>query len=80
MTKTESGKILIREMTQQGWFGTKGRVMNDGFVTLDWFCKNRYFPMKESDWKEETEMSPEKPRSGNRGKANLAPIGAKSMS
>ena len=28
--------------------------MNDGSVSLDWFCRNRYFPLKEGDWKEET--------------------------
>jgi integrase len=28
--------------------------MNDGSVTLNWFCKNRYFPLKEGDWREET--------------------------
>lgn len=32
----------------------RGQVMMDGSVTLEWFVRNRYFPIKESDWKEET--------------------------
>jgi hypothetical protein len=28
--------------------------MNDGSVTLDWFVRNLYLPLKEANWKEET--------------------------
>jgi integrase len=55
MTKTEAREALAREVAKQrGWFRTNGQVMNDGSVTLNWFCKNRYFPLKEGDWREET--------------------------
>jgi integrase len=54
MTKTEAREALSREIAKQrGWF-TNGQTVNDGSVTLDWFCKNRYFPLKEGDWTEET--------------------------
>jgi integrase len=29
-------------------------VMNDGSVTFAWFVRNRYFPLKECDWRAET--------------------------
>lgn len=55
MTKSQARDALAREIAKQrGWFRTNGQLMNDGSVTLDWFCKNRYFPLKEGDWKEET--------------------------
>ncbi|MGA2886756.1 MAG: tyrosine-type recombinase/integrase [Terracidiphilus sp.] len=55
MTKSEARDALAREIAKRrGWFRTNGQIMNDGSVTLNWFCKNRYFPLKESDWKEET--------------------------
>jgi len=55
MTKTEAREALAREVAKQrGWFRTNGQVMNDGSVTLNWFCRNRYFPLKEGDWREET--------------------------
>ena len=33
---------------------TAGLVLNDGSVIFGWFVRNRYFPMKEGDWSEET--------------------------
>ncbi len=55
MTKTQAREALAREVAKQrGWFRTNGQVMNDGSVTLNWFCRNRYFPLKEGDWREET--------------------------
>ena len=55
MTKTEAREALAREVAKQrGWFRTNGQVMNDAFLTLNWFCRNRYFPLKEGDWREVT--------------------------
>ena len=55
MTKTEARDALAREIAKRrGWFRANGQMMNDGSVTLNWFCNNRYFPLKEGDWKEET--------------------------
>jgi integrase len=55
MTKSEARGALAREIAKRrGWLRTNGHIANDGSVTLDWFCKNRYFPLKEGDWKEET--------------------------
>ena len=39
---------------RRGWFKSNSQVMNDGTVTFGWFVRNRYFPLKEGDWKEET--------------------------
>jgi integrase len=55
MTKTEAREKLAREIAKRkGCFKTKGQVMNDGSVTFGWFVRNRYFPLKEGDWREET--------------------------
>ncbi|HEY6850188.1 MAG TPA: tyrosine-type recombinase/integrase [Terracidiphilus sp.] len=55
MTKTEAREALAREVAKRkGWFRSNGRVMNDGSVTFAWFVCNRYFPLKECDWKAET--------------------------
>jgi len=55
MTKTEAREKLAREIAKRkGWFRTNGQVMNDGSVTFGWFVRNRYLPLKEGDWREET--------------------------
>jgi len=55
MGKKEARETLAREIAKRrGWFRSNGQVMNDGSVTFGWFVRNRYFPLKESDWKEET--------------------------
>ncbi len=55
MTKTEAREKLAREIAKRkGWFKTNGQIMNDGSVTLGWFVRNRYLPLKEGDWREET--------------------------
>ena len=55
MTKTEAREALQREITKQlGQPGSPTRVMNDGSVTLGWFVNNRFIPLKEAVWKEET--------------------------
>ena len=55
MTKTEARQALEREITKQlGHPGSPTRIMNDGSVTLGWFVNNRFIPLKEGVWKEET--------------------------
>ena len=55
MTKTKAREKLAREIAKRkGWFRTNGQVMNDGSVTLGWFVRNRYLPLKEGDRREET--------------------------
>lgn len=55
MTKTEAREKLVREIAKRkGWFRTNGQIMNDGSVTFGWFVRNRYFPLKDGDWGEET--------------------------
>jgi integrase len=55
MSKSEAREALQREITKQnGQTGDRGRIMNDSSVTFGWFVRNRYFPLKEGHWKEET--------------------------
>jgi site-specific recombinase XerC len=55
MNKTEARQTLEREITKQlGQPGSPTRIMNDGSVTLAWFINNRFIPLKEAVWKEET--------------------------
>lgn len=55
MTKTEARQALEREITKQlGQPGSPTRIINDGSVTLGWFINNRFIPLKEAVWKEET--------------------------
>ena len=55
MSKFEAREALQREITKQvGEPGSPTRVMNDGSVTFAWFVKNRFIPLKEAVWKEET--------------------------
>jgi len=55
MNKTEARQALEREITKQlGQPGSPNRIMNDGSVTLAWFINNRFIPLKEAVWKEET--------------------------
>ncbi len=53
---SEAREALERELTKQtGHTGPNaGRVMNDSSVTFGWFVRNRFFPLKEAHWKEET--------------------------
>ena len=55
MSKFEAREALPREITKRvGHPGSPTRVMNDGSVTLASFVKNRFLPLKESVWKDET--------------------------
>jgi integrase len=55
MSKREARETLYREIIQRKGGGqAKGQMLYDGSVTLGWFVRNRYFPLKEGRWSEET--------------------------
>jgi integrase len=55
MTKTEARRALEREITKHlGQPGSPTRITNDGSVTLGWFVNQRFIPLKEAVWKEQT--------------------------
>jgi hypothetical protein len=55
MNRLEAWEALEREITKQlGQAGSGAKVMNDGSVAFGWFVRNRYLPLKEANWKDET--------------------------
>jgi integrase len=55
LSKTEARQALEREIIKQlGQPGSPTRIMNDGSVTFAWFVTNRFLPLKEAVWKDET--------------------------
>jgi integrase len=54
MKRSEAREALEREITKQNGQTGGDRVMNDGAVTFGWFVRNRFLPLKEAHWKEET--------------------------
>ena len=54
MKRSEAREALEREITKQNGQTGCDRVMNDGAVTFGWFVRNRFLPLKEAHWKEET--------------------------
>jgi hypothetical protein len=55
MKRSEAREALEREITKQnGQTGDADRVMNDGSVRFGGFVRNRFLPLKEAHWKEET--------------------------
>ena len=54
LTKFQARERLEQEVTKQTGTDSGSRVMNDGSVTFGWFVRNRFFPLKEANWKPET--------------------------
>ena len=54
LTKFQARERLEHEVTKQTGMDSGSRVMNDGSVTFGWFVRNRFFPLKEANWKPET--------------------------
>jgi integrase len=54
MSKREAQDKLQREMTKVTGQDNGGRAANDSAVNFGWFVRNRYYPLKEATWKEET--------------------------
>jgi len=54
MTKFKAHEALEREIAKLTGQSNGNRIVNDGSVTFGWFVRNRFFPLKEAQWKEET--------------------------
>ena len=54
MSKYEAREKLEREIVRLGGQSTGGQSVVNGAVTFEWFVNNRYLPLKETDWREET--------------------------
>jgi hypothetical protein len=55
MTKSEARDALRMDVTKQTGQNLAGsRVLKDGSTTFGWFVRNRYFPLREGDWRPET--------------------------
>jgi integrase len=54
MTKFEAREALTAEVTKQTGQNLGGRILNDSSVTFGWFVRNRYYPLREANWKPET--------------------------
>jgi integrase len=55
MTKSEARNALQAEVTKQTSQNLAGsKVLKDSSTTFGWFVRNRYFPLREGDWRPET--------------------------
>jgi integrase len=54
MSKFQAREKLESEIARLGGQSTGDRSMINGAVTFGWFVRNRYLPLKEGDWREET--------------------------
>ena len=54
MTKGAAHAELRDEIAKQTGKIGDGRVKKDGAVTFEWFVRNRYFPLRQGDWRKET--------------------------
>jgi hypothetical protein len=55
MTKSEARDALRTEVTKStGQNLAGGRVLKDSSTTFGWFVRNRYFPLREGDWRPES--------------------------
>lgn len=54
MTKLKARDALKAEITSKTGQLGDGRILKDGSVTFDRFVRNRYFPLRQGDWRPET--------------------------
>lgn len=55
MTKSQARDALRTEVTKSTGQNLAGsRVLKDSSTTFGWFVRNRYFPLREGDWRPET--------------------------
>ncbi|WP_263415223.1 site-specific integrase [Terriglobus albidus] len=54
MTKREAREKLEREIVRLTGQTIEDGTVKNGTVTFGWFVRNRYLPLKEADWREET--------------------------
>ena len=53
MTKPAAREALRKEITKRTGQLAEGRVQKDA-VSFEWFVRNRYFPLRQGDWRKET--------------------------
>ena len=53
MTKLAAREALRVEIAKQTGQVADGRILKDGSATFDWFVPNRYFPLRQGDWRPE---------------------------
>ncbi len=54
LSKFEAKEALEREITRVTGIVSNDRSATNVSVTFGWFVRNRFFPLKEADWREET--------------------------
>jgi integrase len=54
MSKSQARERLEAELAKLGGRSSGDQVVPNGSVAFEWFVKNRYLPLKEGDWREET--------------------------
>ncbi len=54
MSKSQARERLEAELAKLGGRSTGDQIVPNGAATFEWFVKNRYLPLKEGDWREET--------------------------
>jgi integrase len=57
MTKLKAREALRAEIVKRNGQVPEGRVLKDGSVTFGWFVRNRYFPLRQGDWRPETAVT-----------------------
>lgn len=54
MTKLAAREALRKEIAKQTGQLADGRLQMDAAATFEWFVRNRYFPLRQGDWRPET--------------------------
>lgn len=54
LTKSGAREALRMEVAKQTGQNLGGRVRKDSSTTFEWFVRNRYFPLRQGDWRPET--------------------------
>jgi len=57
MNKLKARNALRDEITKRNGQVPEGRVLKDSSVTFEWFVRNRYFPLRQGDWRPETAVT-----------------------
>src|SRR5580698_6787835 len=57
LTKSGAREALRMEVAKQTGQNLGGRVRKDSSVTFEWFVRNRYFPLRQGDWRPETAVT-----------------------
>lgn len=57
MNKLKARTVLRDEIAKRNGQIPEGRVLKDGSVTFEWFVRNRYFPLRQGDWRPETAVT-----------------------